>query len=158
MLRSLPSILVWLWLGTACTASLSTPPRLDSRQSDTPTLRADASAIAYVIQAERYVVQEHYQDAVDQYRLALVHDPYSAELHLRLARALGHLNQWFAAVELLEKGLKARPDRVELRLALGRLYLEIDDFTLDIDHPIFTLIAANIVAPFVQNLALVGGW
>ena len=129
MLRLLPIILVCLWLGAACSPSLVKVPSTDSSQPITPALRADASAIAYLIQAERNVVKGHFQGAVDQYRLALVHDPYSAQLHLRLARALRQLNQWFAAVEVLEKGLVARPDHAELRLALGRLYFEIEDFS-----------------------------
>ena len=129
MLRSLPIILVCVWLGAACSPSLLKVPSTDSSQPNTPALRADASAIAYLIQAERNVVQGHFKAAVDQYRLALVHDPYSAELHLRLARGLRELNQWFAAAEVLEKGLVARPEHTELRLALGRLYVEIEDFS-----------------------------
>jgi len=36
--------------------------------------------------------------------------------------------------------------------------LGIDNLALDIDHPIFALIAANIVTSFVQKLAPICGW
>ena len=73
------------------------------------SVRADASAIAYLIQAERFFIQERFQKAADHYRLALIHDPYSAELHLRLARSLGQLNQWLSALKVLEKGFVPNP-------------------------------------------------
>ena len=92
------------------------------------SVRADASAIAYVVQAERFFIQERFQKAADHYRLALIHDPYSAELHLRLARSLGQLNQWLSALKVLEKGVRAQPNHIPLRLALGRLYVEVEDY------------------------------
>ena len=58
----------------------------------------------------------------------MIHDPYSAELHLRLARSLGQLNQWLSVLKVLGKGVRAQPNHIPLRLALGRLYVEVEDY------------------------------
>jgi tetratricopeptide (TPR) repeat protein len=129
VLRQLSMIMVWLGFGCACAPSLVDMPSPLSQSASTPHVRADASSIAYFTQAERFVVQKRFQDAADSYRLALVHDPYSVELHLRLASTLRKLNQWFSAVETLERALVARPQSRQLQLELGRLYVELDDFS-----------------------------
>ena len=93
-----------------------------------PIVLADASAIQYMIQGERFFMQKRYRQAADYFRLALVHDSYSSHLHLRLAKALGHANAWLGALQVLEKAQVACSGNSEVRLALGKLYLETADY------------------------------
>jgi len=81
-----------------------------------------------MIQAERLFIKKEYKQAADHFRLALVHDSYSAHLHLRLAKTLGRMNAWFAVLEVLEKGVVAQPDNSELQFVLAKTYLDTEDY------------------------------
>lgn len=100
----------------------------NSEVSLEPIVLADASAIQYMIQGERFFMKKRYHEAADYFRLALVHDSYSAHLHLRLAAALGNANAWLAALQVLERAQVACSGNSAVRLALGQLYLEIEDY------------------------------
>ncbi|MBT6431990.1 MAG: hypothetical protein HOK97_00670 [Deltaproteobacteria bacterium] len=93
-----------------------------------PQVLADASAIEHMLEGERFFLQKRYKPAADYFRLALVHDPHSVHLYLRLAQALGKANAWLAALQVLEKAQTSCSGHPKVRLALGKLYLETDDY------------------------------
>ena len=57
--------------------------------------------------------------AKESARLAVQHDPRSAEAHELLGRALWRLDEWEDGAESLREAVRLAPDRVEARLYLG---------------------------------------
>lgn len=151
-------------LSVACAPTPAPVIGLESQPPQPPVVLADASAIEHMLQGERLFLKKDYLQAADHFRLALVHDPYSVHLHLRLAKALGRANAWLAALQVLEKAQVACSGHPKVRLALGELYLDTADYDavesllepagLDSEDYLRSLLMRMDAALWAGNLAL----
>jgi superkiller protein 3 len=88
-------------------------------------LRLDPKlAIAHYDLAQIYLQQKRYQEAVSSFQKASELDPALSQAQLGLALALEGMKYQVQAVAHFEQYLAARPDDLETRFHLARLYLE----------------------------------
>jgi len=111
-----------LYFGRAL--ALTGQPERAEKQYQT-VLRLDPKlAIAHYDLAQIHLQQKRYQEAVDSFQKASELDPALSQAQLGMALALEGMKDQVQAVAHFEQYLAARPDDLETRFHLARLYLE----------------------------------
>jgi tetratricopeptide (TPR) repeat protein len=83
----------------------------------------------YLDGGKQYVQKGDYQNAVIQFRSALKLDPRSVDALYALAQAELSLHEWIQAVSALDQAIELDPERQDVRLTRGNLYLAARDFS-----------------------------
>src|SRR5580658_4204246 len=84
--------------------------------------------VKYLASGENYMQKGKYGDAAIQFKNALRFDPQFVSAHYQLAQAQLALHDWQAAYASLNTVIKLDPNRLDARLARGRLYLSARDY------------------------------
>lgn len=102
------------------------PPRLEQiEEVRTPLWKSQgASAEYHFAMAQAYVVEGSPDQAIEEYRLALAHDPKSALLHARLAAEYVKKGEIAPAIEASKEAIRLDPGFIDARLLLAGLYAE----------------------------------
>ncbi|MEO0337164.1 MAG: tetratricopeptide repeat protein, partial [Pseudomonadota bacterium] len=80
--------------------------------------------------AEAYSLEGRSENAIAEFKLALIYDPNSAMVRMRLAAEYIRQGLLSESIEQTEKAVEADPDNIDARLLLGGLYSSLKMFDL----------------------------
>lgn len=95
---------------------------------------ADPAGLAHVLRGLHFLTSGRAAAAVPHLRLALLHDRYSAFIHLKLATAWRESGQGDRARQALRSGLELAPYSPALNALAGRWALEAADYSTAVEH------------------------
>lgn len=103
-------------------------PMVTSSKSKDPDLPADQSAKLCMATAEELEKNGHYDQAVNQYELALKHEPRTPGIGRKLAACYARQGQYDKSIAQYQKELAVSPKDADLLNDLGYTFYEKEDY------------------------------